>query len=103
MPKKLTCEKCEQPMKAAERRTCYRCKETGCNLCTTTACCDCGVIMCKDCSGSGDPDCGCYGRCTTCGNDVNRGEHGWPCRICKQWLCSSCLNTKKCKECNPDD
>ena len=103
MPKKLSCLLCEVPMKAADRRTCYACKGTGCNTCTKMVCCDCGVIMCENCSGRGEPNCGCYGRCTTCGDDVNRGENGWPCDTCKQWLCSNCPNKKKCIECNQED
>ena len=103
MPKKLSCLQCEQPMKAADRRTCYACKEIGCNTCTKMSCGDCGVIMCKECSGDGRPTCGCYGRCTSCGSRVDRGSNGWPCGTCKKWLCNDCPNNKVCKECNPED
>ena len=46
--------------------------------------------MCNDCSGSGESNCGCYGNCNLCGNDVNRGSDGCPCYECKKWYCSEC-------------
>jgi len=93
MSSKNKCKKCPKT------NECYACDYMGCNKCVKTACSDCGVDMCENCSGSGRPNCGCYGRCSSCGDKVNRGEHGWPCCECDQWLCHGCRRLYKCK-CN---
>ena len=82
---------------------CYGCKVTGCNKCIETACWDCSVIMCKSCSGNGEPKCGCYGKCSSCNTDINRGSDGWPCNKCKKWYYEGCRHNSKCKECKVDE
>lgn len=82
---------------------CYNCKESGCKKCIGCVCCDCGVRMCPNCSGSGEPNCGCYGRCSSCRTDVNRGQHGWPCTSCRCWYCDGCRNIDNyCLECGQE-
>jgi hypothetical protein len=56
--------------------------------------------MCSKCSYKDDIECGCYGRCTNCNKNINRGENGWPCRKCDDWYCSDlCKKTSRCKDC----
>ncbi len=84
--------------------TCFVCEMTGCSECVETVCCDCGVSMCNECR-NGDELCGCYGNCSTCGRDVNRGSDGWPCGECEIWYCNDCCRSGEntCKECGPDE
>ena len=59
--------------------------------------------MCERCRDSGIL-CGCYGKCYTCGKDVNRGSEGWPCSDCEKWYCDNCRYcNNSCIECNPDN
>lgn len=84
--------------------SCYHCNESGCNKCIDCVCGDCCVDMCPNCSGNGEPWCGCYGSCSKCRNDVNRGKHGRPCRSCRCWYCDNCRGVKNyCKECGLDE
>lgn len=80
---------------------CNACEEIGCNKCVTFTCCDCGYNMCKECRDNDDILCGCYGECYTCGTDVDRGEHGWPCGECEKWYCHNCRDAteNRCEEC----
>ena len=102
MLRKVKCKNCQQVKTQKGALKCYSCNVSGCNNCIDTACCDCSVIMCKNCSGNGEPTCGCYGKCSSCQTDVNRGSDGWPCNKCKKWYCESCKHTSKCKECKVD-
>jgi hypothetical protein len=63
-----------------------------------TICCDCSVEWCQTCVDENE-FCKCYGECDSCGSQVNRGEHGWPCSDCKKWLCDDCREQKGCDEC----
>jgi hypothetical protein len=83
---------------------CFVCEMNGCSECVETVCCDCGVSMCDECRNS-DELCGCYGNCSTCGRDVNRGSDGWPCGECEIWYCNDCCRSGEntCKECGPDE
>lgn len=87
----LFCKKCT--------RRCFVCNVRGCTDCVEVVCCDCGERMCSDCRNNDDL-CGCYGHCSSCGTDVNRGADGWPCGECDQWLCSGCGRYgNSCPEC----
>lgn len=87
----LFCKKCT--------RRCFVCNVRGCTDCVEVVCCDCGERMCSDCR-NGDDLCGCYGHCSSCGTEVNRGADGWPCGECDQWLCSGCGRYgNSCPEC----
>jgi hypothetical protein len=88
------CEECKK-----EEYTCHGCQRTGCNECLQDVCCDCCVLMCEQCREDYDVRCGCYGECTDCGVDVDRGENGWPCDECGKWLCHDCKKNSDCKEC----
>ena len=82
-----------------DRYECYSCNQSGCNKCILVVCCDCCVKMCNKCTDDDDILCGCYGICYTCGINVDRGEHGWPCSTCHEWFCSSyCHNSTGCKD-----
>lgn len=84
---------------------CYSCDIIGCKNCIDTVCCDCCVSMCEKCRNNGDSLCGCYGKCYTCGRDVNRGSEGWPCYECKKWYCGDCryFDENTCSDCNPNE
>ena len=87
----LFCKKCT--------RRCFVCNVRGCTNCVEVVCCDCGERMCSDCRNNDDL-CGCYGHCSSCGTEVNRGADGWPCGECDQWLCSGCCRCdNSCPEC----
>lgn len=90
----LFCKKCTD--------LCDACEIRGCKECVTFACCDCGYDMCVECRDN-EVDCGCYGHCYSCGDDINRGEDGWPCGECKKWYCRYCRQSDNpCKECGPE-
>jgi hypothetical protein len=92
--KHLFCKKCTLK--------CDACEVRGCKECVEFACCDCGYNMCYECRNS-EVDCGCYGRCYSCGDDVNRGSDGWPCGECEKWYCRGCRQCENsCKECGPE-
>ena len=101
--RKTKCTNCKEVKTEKGSEKCYSCKVSGCQLCIKVVCCDCGVSMCKDCGGNGDSNCGCYGNCSSCETNINRGENGWPCCKCKKWYCSECRSNSKCKECRMDD
>lgn len=101
------CKNCKEvrddPVNPSRRRSskkCFLCKKSGCDKCIPIVCCDCCVRMCNDCR-DGEENCGCYGTCSRCGGEVNRGEHGWPCTKCKKWYCDDedCRKGNRCKEC----
>ena len=78
--------------------SCFNCGNR--NKSVSVVCCDCGVRMCSKCSYKDDIECGCYGRCTNCNKNINRGENGWPCRKCDDWYCSDlCKKTSNCNDC----
>ncbi len=79
---------------------CFGCQKSGCEECLNMVCCDCGVYLCEKCEDDDDIWCGCYGSCSSCGEDVDRGGDGWPCSKCEQWLCEKCRPTKKCWYCD---
>lgn len=64
-------------------------------------CSDCGVKMCNKCSGRPDDNnCACYGNCSKCNQNINRGEYGWACNECDEWYCSDlCRRTSDCDNC----
>ncbi len=96
-PKGCSCKKITSKSKNAKE--CSGCNDYHKNTCFELVCCDCGIHMCKNCQGT-DKKCECYGICTNCSNNVNRGAHGWPCNDCNGWYCSNkCKKTSKCKEC----
>ncbi len=105
-PKRKTkCKNCNEVKAEDDKRLkCHSCTKLGCRKCIKTVCCDCCVSMCEKCSDDSEIECGCYGNCTSCGSDVNRGTHGWPCRKCNKWLCDNdeCHIKNKCKECKND-
>ena len=58
--------------------------------------------MCIECRDN-EVDCGCYGHCYSCGDDIDRGGDGWPCGECKKWYCRYCRRgDNPCKECGPE-
>lgn len=77
-------------------KKCMKCKEFDPSV--DLACCDCSVEWCKSCRDTYEV-CECYGDCSGCGKDVNRGENGWPCNTCKKWLCENCNSKYGCNEC----
>ena len=82
-------------------RKCWYCELRGCEDCVKIVCCDCSVRMCTECANS-DVLCGCYGKCYSCGCDVDRGSDGWPCGECDKWFCGDCRYCdNECQECNP--
>ena len=64
-----------------------------------TVCSDCSATLCIKCEIDDDVLCGCYGKCDSCGCDVNRGSDGWPCMDCREWLCNDCKNSSECDRC----
>ena len=64
-----------------------------------TVCSDCSATLCIKCEIDDDVLCGCYGKCDSCGCDVNRGSDGWPCMDCREWLCNGCKNSSECDRC----
>lgn len=103
MIKKMKCKNCLETKTEKGYRNCFSCESKGCNKCIEIVCCDCCVIMCKNCRNNDEINCGCYGQCSSCRTNVDRGNDGWPCYKCKKWYCSNCKNNSKCKECNPDE
>lgn len=97
--RKVKCKNCAVVRTEKGTERCHNCNISGCSNCIDSVCCDCGVSMCNDCRNNDDIKCGCYGTCKMCGNDVDRGSDGWPCRKCKKWLCNGCRRESKCKEC----
>lgn len=92
--KHLFCKKCTLK--------CDACEVRGCRECVEFVCCDCGYNMCYECRNN-EVDCGCYGKCYSCGVDVNRGSDGWPCGECEKWYCRGCRDCDNpCKECGPE-
>lgn len=95
MPTK--CKNCGQ-IKEGRVKKCFGCKKSGCDKCIPVGCCDCSERICGDCEG--ESNCGCYGTCSKCGAEVNRGENGWPCIKCKRWYCDEeCSKSSRCKAC----
>ena len=83
---------------------CDACEIRGCKECVEFVCCDCGYDMCIECRNNDNIDCGCYGKCYSCGDDVNRGSEGWPCGECEKWYCHGCRRgDNPCKECGPEE
>lgn len=104
LARKVKCPNCsDYRTEKGSIRKCYSCNISGCVKCIQSVCCDCSESMCRSCNG-GDNLCGCYGNCSSCGTNVDRGSNGWPCRGCKKWYCSSnCRNvSSKCKLCKDD-
>lgn len=62
-------------------------------------CSDCCVSMCEDCKDDDENMCGCYGTCDQCDCSVNRGEDGWRCMDCQEWLCNDCKIKSGCSKC----
>lgn len=78
--------------------SCFNCDNR--NKSVSVVCCDCGVRMCSKCSYKDDIECGCYGHCTNCNKNINRGENGWQCRKCDDWYCNDlCKKTSSCNDC----
>ena len=72
----------------------------------SVVCGDCGVKMCKQCARNAcdndNSSCGCYGNCSNCNKNINRGDHNWPCRKCNEWYCGElCRKTSNCDDCEP--
>ncbi len=82
--------------KKQKEKKCMKCKEF--DKTVECICSDCSVEWCKRCCDENE-FCECYGECSGCGHDVNRGENGWPCSTCKKWLCENCNQKYGCKEC----
>ena len=94
--KYLFCKECTLMCDAWEIR--------GCKECVEFVCCDCGYDMCIECRNNDNINCGCYGQCYSCGDDVNRGSEGWPCGECEKWYCNYCRRgDNPCKECGPEE
>jgi hypothetical protein len=90
----LFCKKCTD--------LCDACEIRGCKECVEFVCCDCGYDMCIECRDN-EVDCGCYGHCYSCGDDIDRGGDGWPCGECEKWYCRYCRRgDNPCKECGPE-
>jgi hypothetical protein len=84
--------------------SCYSCGSKSKSV--KVVCCDCGVKMCKQCARNAYDDdylsCGCYGYCSNCNKNINRGDHNWPCRKCNEWYCSDlCKRKSNCDDCEP--
>lgn len=97
------CRRCKQVKTNTNVYECYECNISGCDKCIQPVCCDCSVRMCNIHKGDGTSLCACYGKCSNCRTDVNRGNNGWPCYECRKWYCDSCRNNceyNKCSECN---
>ena len=79
--------------------SCYSCGSKSKSV--DVVCCDCGVKMCKQCSRNEDSNnCGCYGNCSNCDKNINRGKHNWPCSKCDEWYCGElCRKTSDCDDC----
>lgn len=90
------CKLCKK--ESSKNMSCKICKKNGCDNCVKVACCDCDILLCRKCR-NGDALCKCYGSCSSCGTDVNRGANGWPCYECKQWYCDTCIYKSECNEC----
>ena len=59
--------------------------------------------MCIECRNNDNIDCGCYGHCYSCGDDIDRGGDGWSCGECEKWYCRYCRKCDNpCKECGPE-
>jgi len=82
---------------SGKNNKCYSCKSSRVKL-IRDVCCDCNVDLCTDCIND-ERSCGCFGKCTDCKKDVNRGENGWPCDACKKWLCDNCKDNNECNYC----
>ena len=83
---------------------CDACEIRGCKECVEFVCCDCGYDMCIECRNNDNIGCGCYGKCYSCGDDINRGSEGWPCGECEKWYCHGCRRgDNPCKECGPEE
>ncbi len=104
----MNCEICDRVINKKKTFDCYHCRSSVCDKCIVKiVCCDCGVNLCKDCyeNKSGERICGCFGHCSNCRADVDRGNNGWPCYKCKKWYCNDCKcmaqfnQWNKCKEC----
>lgn len=98
----IQCNFCNKNVNELKRK-CEYCSIKGCNNCVKTVCCDCGSIMCKKCVNDDEIQCGCYGKCTDCGANVNRGDDGWGCSTCDKWLCRSCRYNTTCDECSSNN
>ena len=103
MIRKVKCKNCLEVKTAKGTLKCYGCNVSGCDNCVETVCCDCSEIMCRNCRGNDNTPCGCYGHCSSCGTDVNRGSDGWPCNKCKKWYCEKCKHNSKCKVCRIEE
>lgn len=57
------------------------------------------VRMCGGCRKDDEIECGCYGNCSNCRTEVDRGKDGWPCMKCKKWYCNKCKYISKCDDC----
>lgn len=64
-----------------------------------TVCSDCSITLCSTCENNDEVLCKCYGKCDSCECDVNRGEDGWRCMDCQEWLCYSCKHSSECRRC----
>jgi len=96
---KKECRNCESS-KYYTLTTCKFCSAEGCSECVSYICSDCSVECCNDCHTADDyTHCDCYGKCSSCGIEVNRGENGWPCCECREWYCDKCRRKTNCKEC----
>ena len=80
---------------------CDNCKVSGCVKCIKTLCSTCNVSMCSECKNNDNDMCGCYGKCYTCGKDINRAISGSSYCECGIWSCSDCRKSDKnpCNEC----
>ena len=100
MSRKIKCTNClEIKENKYDCYECYNCNISGCSKCINIVCSDCSERMCTSCSGNGDNRCACYGNCSYCSKNVDRGNDGWPCYECRKWLCSDCKYKSKCNEC----
>ena len=100
MTHELKCKNCQTVKPEKRKLKCYSCNVYGCNKCIEIVCSDCSERMCKNCNGNEKSQCGCYGKCSLCEINVDRGSNGWPCNKCKKWYCEECKNNSKCNECN---
>ncbi len=87
----INCRECKKPFprKDDTMAYCYGCDKLCCLGCLETVCGDCCVLECYKCSYSDSERCGCYGRCSQCGDECSR-ENASFCSNKGRMVCWDC-------------